>query len=356
MAEERYEEPTEPASPRKRQESRERGHVARSQDLAAAVILVAALLALEWFGPGMMRDFLEGTRRVFETAGELDLDREGIGAGALEIGALVARLTIPFLLLVAAAALAIHLAMVGFLFAPDPLAPDPARLDPIAGLGRLFSARGLARLVFGLAKLSVLGVVVVWTLRGKGTQLLVLSEMEVGGIVRYLLEAGFVLSMRLALAMLVLGLLEYAYQRWQYELDLRMSRQEIKEELRRMEGDPKIRERRRQIQRQLAMQRMMAAIPKAAVVITNPTELAIALQYEESMSAPTVLAKGADLVAARIRELAHEHGIPIVERKPLAQAMFAAVKVGQEIPNKFYEAVAEVLAYVYSLRGAPSPA
>jgi len=349
VAEERTDDPTEPASPRKREESRERGQVARSQDLAAAVILLVALLALEAYGATLMASLIDGTRRVFETMGELDLDREGIGPQVLAVGWLLARMLLPVLLVIAAAALAIHLMMVGFLFVTDPLAPDPSRIDPIAGLQRLFSFRSASRLLFGFAKILVVSVVVWLTLSGQTTNLLVLSEMEVGGIARYLIETAYVLSMRIVLALLVLALLDYAYQRWQHERDIRMTRQEVREELRRMEGDPKIRERRRQIQRQLAMQRMMAAVPKAAVVITNPTELAIALQYEEGMPAPKVVAKGADLVAERIRAIALEHGIPLVERRPLAQALFRAVEVGQQIPVDHYEAVAEVLAYVFSL-------
>lgn len=354
MAEERFEEKTEPASPRRRQEARERGHVAKSQDLSSAVILLAALLALNLLGTNLLSDMMKGTKIVLGSMGEIDLDREGISGHAFAAGLFTAQILLPFLVLLAASALAIHLAQVGFLFAPDPLAPDPSRLDPAAGLQRIFSWRSLARLLFGLGKLAVICIVLVATLRGQTTNVLLLSEMQVGEIVRYLIDTGYLVSMRVALALLILGLLEYGYQRWQYEEDLRMSRQEVKEELKRMEGDPRIRERRRAVQRQLAQQRMMAAVPKAAVVITNPTELAIALQYDDGMAAPKVVAKGAELIAERIRSVALEHGIPIVERKPLAQALYHTVEVGKDIPSKFYEAVAEVLAYVYSLKPAVS--
>ncbi len=350
MADERLEERTEPASPRKREESRERGHVARSQDLSAAVILLASLLAFWLYGEELMSDLMNGTISVLGSMGEWEIDPGGIAGHSLVMGLYVARLLLPFLLVVSAGALAVHLLQVGFLFTTTPLEADLARLNPVEGIQRILSLRGLARLFFGMGKMAVILTVVVATLYGQRINVWVLAEMEVGGIARYLFDIGFLVSLRVVIALLILGILEYGYQRWQYEQDLRMTRQEVKEELKRMEGDPRIRERRRQVQRSLAQQRMMAAVPRAAVVVTNPTELAIALEYEEHMPAPKVVAKGADFVAERIRAVAMEHRIPIVERKPLAQALFATVQVGQEIPAKFYEAIAEILAYVYSLK------
>lgn len=350
MPDESNDEKNQPASPRRREEARERGHVAKSQDLSAAVILLAALITLNYIGQDLVSDLASGMTGIFQSLGELELERDDVGGWAFVAGAFTARLILPILLLLAGAALVIQLAQVGFLYAPDPLAPDLERLDPVAGFGRMFSLRAMMRMAFGIAKLTVLAFVVYQSLRGQAGTVLALSEMEVGGIVRYLIEIAWTVSLRVAIALLILGILEYSWQRYQYEQDLRMSHAEVKEELKRMEGDPRLRERRRQIQRQLATQRMMAAVPKAAVVITNPTHLAVALQYDDTMPAPRLVAKGADLIAEKIRTLAHEHRIPLVERKPLAQAIYHGVDVGQEIPAKLYEAVAEVLAYVYSLK------
>src|SRR6185295_8875298 len=169
-------------------------------------------------------------------------------------------------------------------------------------------------------------------------------------------ELMLTLSLRAALVLLVLAVFEYGFQRWQHERDLRMSKREIREELKRYEGDPRIRERRRAIQQQLALQRMILGVPNATVVITNPTHLAVAVRYEKSMEAPVVVAKGAELLARRIREAAQDHGIPIVERKDLARALYRSVDVGQSIPPDLYQAVAEILAYVYRLKGLATAA
>jgi flagellar biosynthetic protein FlhB len=165
-------------------------------------------------------------------------------------------------------------------------------------------------------------------------------------------ELAFTLGLRMAIALLILAIIDYVYQRWRNEQDLKMTKEEVREELKRMDGDPTLKRRRREIQMQMAIRRIKTAVPKADVIITNPTELAIAIQYDsDTMRAPKVVAKGADLMAKRIRELAIENGVPIVERKPLARALYQTVDVGQEIPGKFYKAVAEILAYVYELTG-----
>jgi flagellar biosynthetic protein FlhB len=182
-------------------------------------------------------------------------------------------------------------------------------------------------------------------------RLVELSGLGFEQILGVAVELMLTLSLRAALVLLVLAIFEYGFQRWQHERDLRMSKREVREELKRYEGDPRIRERRRAIQQQLALQRMILGVPDATVVITNPTHLAVAVRYEKSMDAPLVVAKGAELLARRIREAALEHGIPIVERKDLARALYRSADVGQSIPPDLYQAVAEILAYVYRLKG-----
>lgn len=356
MADERDEERTEPASPRRREEARERGQVARSADLSSAVILLAAVLALQFLGKSMIGGIFASAATVLEGLALVDGDPAGLMSqfGGAFTAVLLGFL--PFAGVLLAAALAANLLQVGFLFTGKPLAPDFDRLNPVSGLGRIFSLRGLTRLVAGLLKLTLVGIVVFWTLWAERVRLVELSGRGFEPILGVAVDLMFVLSFRAALILLVLALFEYGIQRWQHERDLRMSKQEVREELKRYEGDPRIRERRRAIQQQLALQRMLLGVPQATVVITNPTHLAVAVRYEKTMDAPIVVAKGAEQLARRIRETALDHGIPLVERKDLARSLYKTVEVGQSIPPGLYQAVAEILAYVYRLKGLATAA
>jgi len=351
VAEEREEDRTEPATPRRREEARERGQVARSADLSSAVVLLAAVLALRFAGRPLMESLFASTSAVLD--GLAGVDGDSAALLARFGGAFTAVLLgfLPFAGIVLVAALAANLLQVGFLFTADPLTPDLDRLNPVSGLGRLFSLRGLVRLLGGLLKLSVVGMVVFWTIWAERLSLVELSGRGFEQIPGISVDLMHTLSLRAALSLLLLAAAEYGFQRWQFERDLRMSKRELREELRRYEGDPRMRERRRVIQRQLALQRMVLAVPQATVVITNPTHLAVAVRFEKPMDAPVVVAKVAEQMARRIRESAMEHGVPIVERKDLARALYQGVDVGQAIPSALYQAVAEILAYVYRLKG-----
>lgn len=353
MAEQdRFDERTEPATPRRREEARERGHVARSQDLSSAVILLAAVVGLFLFGETFVGGLADGTRGVLGNLAGVDGARDNL---LLHYGATLgaaARGTLPLLVLVVAAALAVNLVQVGFLFNAEGLAPKLGNLDPVQGFRKIFSLRSLVRLAAGLLKIAAVGAVVFASIWIERARLLGLSDRSFDEVARVLADLSLVVAFRAVLVLLVLAVVEYGYQRWQYERDLRMSRQEVREELRRYEGDPRIRERRRAIQRQLALQRMMQEVPKATVVITNPTHVAVALEYRpKEMPAPRVVAKGAELLAQRIREAAMEHGVPLVERPELARALYRTAEVGQQVPVELYQAVAEVMAYVFRLRG-----
>jgi flagellar biosynthetic protein FlhB len=250
----------------------------------------------------------------------------------------------------------IHVAQIGFLFLPDRALPDIARLDPLRGLSRLFALANLVRLIFGIFKILIIAAVAYACLYGHQNQVLSLTGLDVPQLARFMWEINLWTCIKVGIALLVLAILDYAFQRWKYEQDLRMTPQEVREEMRNLQGDPQVIARRRSIQRQLAMHRMSAAVPKADVVITNPTELAVAIQYEaETMNAPIVVAKGAGVVAQRIRKLALESGVPIVEKKPLAQALYKEVELNRPIPDKLFAGVAEVLAYVYQLKKKPLP-
>lgn len=343
---------TEAPTPRRREEARKRGQIGKSNDLPAAVVLLGALVLLHVSGRGMLGRLLEITRFCLG-----DTNPESARASTLPV-TLVAGLRecafilLPLMLGVFALALVASFVQVGVLFTFQPLKPSLDKLNPINGLGRMFNGRAFVHLIMGVAKLLLLVGVTYYTLKGRAGALAHASGLDHLSLVALASDLVFTLGIRLAIILLVLAILDFLYQRWHTERDLRMTREEVREELKRMDGDPLLKKRRRDMQMQLAMQRIRAAVPKADVVVTNPTELAIALRYDaDTMNAPKVTAKGADHLAKRIRELAIEHGVPIVERKPLAQALYRSVDVGQEIPAQFYKTVAEILAYVYELAG-----
>ncbi|MBI4577928.1 MAG: flagellar biosynthesis protein FlhB [Planctomycetes bacterium] len=350
MPDESFGEKTEQPTPRRQQEAREKGQVARSQDLSHAVLLLVAFGALWYLGPPLMGELMALHVQVFQHLGDAELDPVNAVGYASRGLALLTRMVLPFALVLFVAALLVNLLQVGFVFAVDPLMPDIAKLDPIKGFTRIFSLRAMVRLAASILKILVISAVLWAGMSGELGHLFGLMDTGVSAILGYTNRAIWDVGMQAAAAVLVLALLDLSYQRWQFQQEIRMSKEEVKDELKRMEGDPKIRERRRALARQLVMKRMMARVKEAEVVVTNPTHYAVALAYEpERMEAPVVVAKGRDLVALRIRDLALEHRIPIVEKPPLARALHDACEPGQEVPPQLYQAVAEVLAYVWEL-------
>jgi len=342
-------EKTEPPTPRRRQEAREHGQVARSQDLPAAVMLLGTVLAFKVLGPSMLHDLIIACRRIFSATIYRPQDVVELAGPAIQGLAAVA---VPLLSIAAALAVLGNIVQVGWLVSWWPLKPDLNRLNPISGLARLFDLQALVRLLMSMAKMALVCAVAVLTILQFEDDILYTARLGVWPLAARSGHIAFVLAVRMAGVLLVLALIDYGWQKWRFEQELRMTREEVKEELRRLEGDPVVKQRRRQVQMQLAMQRMRYEVPKADVVVTNPTEIAVAIRYDpETMNAPKVVAKGQGFMAEMIRKIALEHGVPIVERKPLAQALYRAVEVGQEIPPQFYRAIAEVLAYVYEITG-----
>ena len=344
---------TEAPTQRRREDARRHGQVVVSSELTAAMMLLGGVGSLWLGGEGVatgmitcMRQYLVGIGRVEPTLE--NMQRLTVGVLVTCVGMMGTWLAGLFVL-----AFGVVTAQVGWFIAPDLLLPNWSRLSPGTGWSRILSASAALRGVAAVLKVSVVAVLAWWVLRGRMQQLAMLAEANLGGII----VQGWRLSLRLALViaagLVLIGLADYAVQRWRHERSLMMSREEVKEEMRREEGDPLVRARIRRLIRETARKRMMGDVPRATVVITNPTHLAIAILYERGKTAaPKVLAKGAGFVAKRIVELARSHAIPVVERKPVAQVLFKTVEVGQEIPLALYYAVAEVLAYVYRLRGA----
>ncbi len=341
---------TEAPTPRRRQEARSSGQVAKSSDLAAGVLLVGALIALRFLGPDIWSRMLDIYRHALSAGGATDADQliPLATASAIELVKMVA----PFMALMALIALLVVYAQVGLLWTLKPLTPSLRKLNPITGLGRLVSPRSLVLLLLNLAKLALVVAVLYPMFKSLADEIvyaLALDHVAIFGLAAHLT---FRVGITLAVLLTILALFDYAYQRYRHEKDLRMTKEEVKDELRSMEGDPVVKRRRREVQMQLAMQRLRKTVPEADVVVTNPTHVAVALRYDSAtMAAPKVTAKGADQVAIRIRQLAAAAGVPILERPPLARALHESVEVGQEIPERFYQAVAEILAYVYEMTG-----
>ena len=351
MSDEHKDEKTEPASPRKRAEARAKGQVAQSQEVNSALVLLASIFAISWTAPHMAREVAgmarlywgEGLHRVW-TAETLQSEMAFLLTHTFMAVA-------PLVLAICITGLLSNVMQVGFMFSVTPLQPSLSKLNPIKCAGRIFSRNGLVELAKALIKLSIITWVTWGTLQSEFLRLVPFHGSDLGQILAAAGQATFHLALRVTLALLVVALADYGYQRFQFEEGLRMTKEEVKDEARQSDGDPRVRARIRSLQRAMARRRMMQNVPQADVVITNPTHYAIALKYKSGqMAAPTVLAKGARLLALRIKEIARDHGIPMVEDRPLAQALYKSVEVGQEIPMQFYEAVAEVLAFVYRLR------
>ena len=240
---------------------------------------------------------------------------------------------------------------VGFRFTLKPLAPKFSKISPLTGIKRLFSTQGLAELLKSLAKLAIIGLIGYFTFVDLLREANSLAVLPQEAIIIFNFKAATEITGKIVLALFALSIFDYFYQRWQQEQQIKMTKQEVKEENKQSEGDPQLKQRIRQIQREMSNARMMQEVPKADALIVNPTHFSVALQYDrEVMEAPTIIAKGADYLALRMRNVARENEVPILERPALARDLYSSVEIGESIPERFYKAIAEILAYVYRLR------
>ncbi len=344
-----------PASAKRRQQARDKGQVTRSRDLGSVLLLVGSALAL-YYGGGWLFGHAQG---LMQLALRVPAGAAADPAQALQLAGRVVEaglwLLAPLLLLNLLLSIGGGLALGGWVFSVEALMPDFSRLDPVAGLGRVFSLHGLGELGKAALKALVLGVAALVVLRGERRALLQLLQIEP---TQALVQMGLLCVkafLWMALATALIAAVDVPMQIFQFNKKLKMSRQDMKDEMRESEGSPEVKQRLRSLQRERARRRMMAAVPKADVVVTNPTHYAVALGYQEGRnSAPVVLAMGADAIAARIREVAAEHGVPLVEAPPLARALYRYAELEREIPATLYNAVALLLAYVYQLRALPA--
>ena len=354
---------TEDATPRRRQEAREKGQVAFSSEAIAALTLVAWLASWLLAGPAFMRalgSVLAGSLDSLGALGTGTLDVKAAAGLLREMGGDALLALFGFCAPAFVLALLLGYGQVGFQIAPKAIGLDPARIDPFKGLGRIFSARSLVRTGLALLKIVFIGGTLAVLAWGQRDRLVAIDLAELGPA----LEGARIVILRCAIgalvAILVLAALDFAFQRFQHERDLKMSRQEVRDEHKQTDGDPHVKGRIRQIQREMATRRMMQDVPKATVVVTNPTHYAVALRYEREEGvlrrAPHVVAKGVDHVAEKIKEVAREAGVVLYEDVPLARALHAQCEIGDEIPLDLYQAVAGVLAYVYRVQGLAAPA
>jgi len=342
---------TEPATPKRREEARRKGQVARTAELGTALVLLAGFGVLSFWAARAGATLVNMTTHYLGDGVRLDPSATAVQEMFVEMTLWAAAVAGPFLLAAVVAGLASQLVQVGFLATGEGLKPKLERINPVEGAKRIFSRWALINLLKALAKIVVVGYIAYGEVRRSLDVLPALAAVPLADAVRVVGDMVLRVGLNIGLALVVIAALDYLYQRFEYERSLRMTRQELKEELKELEGDPLLRSRIRRRQRELASRRMMQEVPKADVVITNPVHLAVALRYDAAtMEAPVVVAKGAGIVARRIKEIAEAHGVPIVEDVALARALYDGVELGQPIPVELYQAVADVLAFVYRMR------
>ena len=344
-------EKTEEPTAKKRADARKKGQVGRSQELNTAFVLLVGFFTLKLLWDSIYLSIASYTTYVFTNLNQ-SVDTENIIHIFIGIIVVLAKTAFPIMFAIMLIGLAINFFQVGLNFNTESIEFKLDKLNPINGFGRIFSKRSLVELAKSFFKILVIGF---FLYRFIHEQILAMPQFMFFDLTTSLaLVAEIIFQMAFIVigVIMIMALMDYGYQKWQTTQDIKMTKQEVKDEMKQSEGDPQIKGKIRQKQRQMAMARMMKEVPKADVIVTNPTHYAIALSYQQGMSAPLVVAKGQDLVAQRIKEIAREARVPIIENKPLARAIYAAVQIGDAIPQELYQAVAEVLAYVYRLKHA----
>jgi flagellar biosynthetic protein FlhB len=339
---------TETATGKRRQDARKEGQVCVSRDMSQAIVLLVGLVMLKLWFPSMMEQMRAMLVAVFENCAKVDLSMENMGAHTAWFLLMLTWIMLPFMLALT------FVAYLSMIFQVGPLVKEFKvnfkGMNPMSAVKRMFSSTTWVKLLMDLVKLAIICLIVRKAYVKFFPEAMTLLSTDVQTIVLFLGHSTYWIAIRVFFYMLLLSILDLAYQRWKYEEDLKMTKQEVKEEMKSQEGDPEVKQKIRSVQLQMARKRMFAAVPKADVVITNPIHYAVAVQYDmDNMAAPTVVAKGARKIAQRIKEIAREHNVPIVENRPLAQALFKDVEIGQPVPEKLFKAVADVLAFVYRL-------
>ena len=347
-------EKTEEPTAKKRADARKKGQVGKSQELNTAFVLLIAFFVIKMLWEHIYSEiFMFATYTYSHPV--MNLDTESILQLFLSVVLLLVKTVFPVMFSVLLIGLAINFYQVGLMFSTETIGLNFGKLNPINGFGRIFSKRSLVELVKSLFKIAIIGFFLFRCLKEEIPFMPYFIYYDLGTSLEEVSKILFAMAFQVIAVIMVLAVIDYAYQQWQTTQDLKMTKQEVKDEMKQSEGDPQIKGKIRQKQRQMAMSRMMQEVPKADVIVTNPTHFAVALSYQKGMRAPKVVAKGQDLVAQKIKRLAKDNRVPIVENKPLARALYASAEVGDEVPENLYQAVAEVLAYVYRLKRKTPP-
>ncbi|MCI7260603.1 MAG: flagellar biosynthesis protein FlhB [Selenomonas sp.] len=345
---------TEEPTAKKRADAKKKGQVGRSTEISTAFVLLTGFFVLKVLWENIYTSIANYTTYIFTHLNQ-PVDTENISRLFIGIMEILATTALPIMLAIMIIGLGVNFFQVGLNFNTEAIGFKLDKLNPINGFGRIFSKRSLVELFKSLFKIAVIGYFLYTIL---SQQLLAMPQFiyfDLGTSLEQMSKIIFSMSFEVIGVIMLLGFLDYGYQKWQTTQDLKMSKQEVKDEMKQSEGDPQIKGKIKQKQRQMAMSRMMQEVPKADVIVTNPTHFAVALQYHKGMQAPLVIAKGQDFVAQKIKKLAREASVPIVENRPLARALFASTNIGDAVPAELYQAVAEVLAYVYRLKHRVRP-
>jgi flagellar biosynthetic protein FlhB len=351
MAENSFQDKTEQATPKRLADARKEGNVAKSMEFNSVLILLFGLMTLYFFSGSLFGKLHHGFRIFYQEFGHATITQNTIQyyliLGIKSFVTIVA----PVVVVLTIVGIGSNVAQIGLLLTLKPITPDLNKINPLPGFKRFVSLKSFAELAKGILKLTILGIISYQTIKGHQDEYLLLMHQDVQTILFFIVRVMFQIAMRATVALFILAVMDLLYQRWQYKKDLKMTKQEVKDEQKQAEGDPLVKGQIRSLQLARARERMMEKVPQADVVVTNPTRLAVALKYNpEDMGAPVVLAKGARLIAQRIKEIAIQNDIPIYENKPLAQSLFKMCEIGKEIPFELFHAVAEVFAYVYQMK------
>jgi len=351
MAEQSLQDKTEQATPKKKEDSRKKGQVAKSREISSIAVLITGTLYLYFNVKGMTIELGNNIKSSFMSIPEIIKENDIYLS-------LVSRtiqdfliLLMPLMITLCVVAILSNLLQTGPILSAETLTPKASKLNPIKGLGKMASKKSLVELAKSIFKILIVGWAAFTTIKEEFSQLLTLSFQENVQILSLMGQLSMKTVTRCCYVIFVLAILDFIYQKWEHEENLKMTKQEVKDEYKQMEGDPLVKSRIKSMQREMARRRMMEEVPEADAIITNPTHLSIALKYKTDveMRAPTIVAKGANNIAFKIREIASKHNIPIIENKPLAQNLYK-LDIGEEIPPQYYQAVAEILAYVYGLK------
>ncbi|PBB05885.1 flagellar biosynthesis protein FlhB [Salimicrobium humidisoli] len=344
-------EKTEKATPKKKQDSRKKGQVAKSQDVNTGFLLLLTFSTLYLIGPMLKDTLLTMYEQSFTEYIHLDITEQTVSHVLNKMALEISKVLAPIMGIAIVAGLTSNLIQVGVMFTAEPLKVDPKKLNPIQGFKRIFSARALVELVKSLLKITVIGVITFSVIWANKNDMIMSAQKSLDAALSFFGNTTMIMGLASALALLLLSVIDYTYQKYDHEKNIRMSKKDIKDEYKNMEGDPQIRAKIKEKQRQMSAARMMSEVPEADVIITNPTHYAVALKYNEQKSdAPFVVAKGVDFIALKIKETARAHDVITVENRPLARGLYNRTEINEPIEEEFFQAVAEVLAYVYKLQ------